>query len=775
VVSLSPNSAPRPGEQLGDFQILNLLGEGAMGKVYEARQLSLQRRVALKVLPAENAGGGQDHAVTRFYREARAAAQLQHPSIVPVYDFGIERGHYYYAMQYVPGKSLADVIREGGTRDMHQVATWARDLARALAVAHGQGVIHRDVKPANILIREDNTAALTDFGLSRVESAKSITQVGSLVGTPVYMAPEQARGEKATPSVDVYALGVTLYECLAQEVPFMAEGLRELLVAITEEIPRPPSEVHGHVPPALEAITLRAIAKRPEGRYASAAKMGDDLERYLRGEPLGGLESRGLPPWALLLLPLFLILGWGLGSWRANAGRQAQAEAALAAAEGLEGRATYDEAAAAFRRARANRDSALRKRAQHEPPGEAALTRAQLSLEAAERRLLQEGAAQRAYAFARQAATLSPESEVGERAKVVASELLEVLALAAERQGEDAIAAAWRNEGAQLSGQAAEVTLSLATEPAGAQVTLRPIELGPSWKAGQESSWGATPVEGRVLALGHYLLEVRAPGRVTLRVPLRLEEPGSRALNFELPDAAGIPPGFVYVPPGPFLVGGDPEAVRPLAQRRQEFWVAGVFVAEREVTMGEYAAFLEALPKSERDRHGPKIEGLRTADLVSADHNDHPMVGVSFESARAYCRWRSQADPKISYRLPTDLEWEKAARPFPELAFPWGTQFDFTAAPPLAWLHQAGPGAKPRTAPCGSHPKDRSLYGILDLGGNAAEWVEGEFGGDRRFNVLRGGSWLKGPELVRSSSRYAVGPGQFLGEALRSGFRLAFD
>ena len=244
---------------------------------------------------------------------------------MPVYDFGIERGHYYYAMQYVPGKSLADVIREGGTRDMHQVATWTRDLARALAVAHAQGVIHRDVKPANILIREDNTAALTDFGISRVESAKSITQVGSLVGTPVYMAPEQARGEKATPSVDVYALGVTLYECLAQEVPFMAEGLRELLVAITEEVPRPPSELKGDVPPALEAITLRAIAKRPEGRYSSAAKMGDDLERFLRGEPLGGLPKRGLRPEALLLLPLVLILGWGLGSWRANAGREAQA------------------------------------------------------------------------------------------------------------------------------------------------------------------------------------------------------------------------------------------------------------------------------------------------------------------------------------------------------------------------------------------------------------------------------------------------------------------
>lgn len=746
-----------------------------MGKVYEARQLSLQRRVALKVLPAENAGGGNEHAVTRFYREARAAAQLQHPNIVPVYDFGIERGHYYYAMQFVPGKSLADLIQEGGTRDMHQIATWARDLARALAVAHAQGVIHRDVKPANILIREDGTAALTDFGLSRVESAKSITQVGSLVGTPVYMAPEQARGQKATASVDLYALGVTLYECLAQEVPFMAEGLRELLVAITEEIPRPPSEIKADVPASLEAIVLRAIAKRPEARYPNAASMGDDLERFLRGEPLGAAPTRGIPVFALAFLPLVLLVGWTLGAWRADAARESQAEAALVAAESLEGRAAYDEAEAAYRRARGNRDGALRKRAQHEPPGEAALTRSEIALRSAENRLLKDGAAQQAFALARQAATLSPGSEVGQRAQEVSGELLEILARAAERQGRYDLAAAWRSERAGLGASVPQGSVSLATEPAGAKVTVRRVSLGARWSFGEESSLGVTPIQAQSLPLGHYLIEVQAPGHVTLLLPLRLLDGTPQSLQFELPLAAGIPPGFTYVPPGPFLAGGDGEAVRPLAQRRQEFWVGGVFVANREVTMGDYAAFLDGISPAEAERHLPQIPGLRRADLVRPDLADHPVVGVGFESARAYCSWRVTREPKIRYRLLTDLEWEKAARPFPELAFPWGRSFDSLGATPVAWLHQSGPSPQPRTAPCGSHPGDRSLYGLFDLGGNASEWVEGEFGGDRRFHVLRGGAWLRGPEPVRSSSREPIAPAGFATAAPRIGFRIAFD
>ena len=262
---------------------------------------------------------------------------------------------------------------------------------------------------------------------------------------------------------------------------------------------------------------------------------------------------------------------------------------------------------------------------------------------------------------------------------------------------------------------------------------------------------------------------------IETRLPLRVLDPREVELSLELPGSAGLPPDFVYLAPGPLLAGGDPEAVRPIVPRRQELWVPGVFLGEREVSCGEYARFLAALSEGERRRHAPRISGLRAEDLSRADHAEHPVAGVALESARAYCQWRSSQTPGLRFRLPTDLEWEQAARPFPELAYPWGQAFEPQASPPLAWLHQAEPSAQPRTAPGGSHPQDRSLLGLFDLGGNLAEWVEGEFGGDRRFQVLRGGSWLKGPEPTRAASRRPVSEDEFLSVAGEVGFRLAFD
>src|SRR5690606_24989532 len=199
-------------------KILHLIGEGAMGKVYEARQLSLQRRVALKVLPVDP-DSSDSNALTRFYREARSAAQLNHPNIVPVYGFGAEGNSYYYAMQFVQGRSVQQLIDAGEPLDERRVATWALNVARGLEAAHQEGVVHRDIKPANIMVRDDDEAVITDFGLSRLQRVKSITQEGALLGTPVYMAPEQARGDKVDHRVDVYALGATLYQCLCGQLP----------------------------------------------------------------------------------------------------------------------------------------------------------------------------------------------------------------------------------------------------------------------------------------------------------------------------------------------------------------------------------------------------------------------------------------------------------------------------------------------------------------------------------------------------------------------------
>ncbi|MGE0712359.1 MAG: bifunctional serine/threonine-protein kinase/formylglycine-generating enzyme family protein [Planctomycetota bacterium] len=790
---------PRPGDQLGDFRILHLLGQGAMGKVYEARQLSLQRRVALKVLPAEGGQKDQQQAVTRFYREARAAAQLQHPSIVPVYDFGFEQGCYYYAMQYVAGRPLQDMIHQGQVRDMKRIATWMLNVARALDSAHAQGVIHRDIKPANILVREeDDEALITDFGLARQERVKSITQAGALLGTPVYMAPEQARGEKATASIDIYALGATLYEALAGEVAFKATGLRELLTLITQVPPEPPSHKRPDVPPDLEAIALKALAKEPQARYATAKALADDLLRYLRGEPVearGGnraqrawrrLERRPLLAAlvaleALTLLLLILVAAWAPRRSRAQAAVTRLAEAQAALGEDL---AAWRQASAELQSALAARDGAPRRRGE-EAAGDPAVTRARLALGGVEERLgASDGPAdpplEHALGAAREALALAPpEHPRRAEARELLRDLLRLRAGAARRRGEDGLLRSAERELAALGERPGAVSLQLVTDPPDARVSIATI-------GEDERGWVLAPQTGKgaleALRPGAaYLLQLEAAGRVTVRLPLEVPALGAAELklNVQLPPAGGIPPGFVYVAPGEILAGGDPDAVRPLFRVAEPIWVRGFFIAEREVTVGEFRDFLAAIPPRECAANLPlagqlRLDGGRPV-LAQEGTEQHPVAGVGYASALEYCRWRTSVTPGVTFGLPRDLEWEKAARGLARCTFPWGAQPP-AGEPPLAQLQRYGtPAPEVPTSPVGSHPRDRSLYGVYDLGGNLCEWVDGAFGGDPRFRVLRGGSWARGPEPVRSTSREAVDPeAGFERIAGRVGFRLAF-
>ncbi|HBP16906.1 MAG TPA: hypothetical protein DEA08_03800 [Planctomycetes bacterium] len=796
---------PRPGDQLGDFRILSLIGQGAMGKVYEARQLSLQRRVALKVLPADGSGSEQaEKAVTRFYREARAAAQLQHPSIVPVIDFGFEQGHYYYAMAYVAGQSLQAKIHEERVRDMQRIAAWILNVARACEVAHQQGVIHRDIKPANVMIRaEDDEALITDFGLARQQRTKSITQVGALLGTPVYMAPEQARGERATAAVDIYALGATLYEALAGQVPFMAPGLRELLVLITQSPPTPPRQHKPDVPEDLQAIALRAMAKSPAERYPSARAMAEDLLRFLRNEPVeantgkGGaqrffrrLEKQPLLAALALLQSVTVIALLILSAWLPRRAQVSRAEASLAAVREAVGDrlAAWSEARAALAAAQEERDGSMRLRGDQAPPGDAAVTRARLALREVERDLLagadQGAPAERALRAARQAWAQAPaEHPLRAEAHEAMFELLRLTQEAAERRGERGLAQECQRELVSLRESASARGLRVESEPRGAIARLRPVVSAEGrWTLGPVEELGPTPVEaGGALEVGRaYLLELELAGRVSLRLPF-VAPAGEGALvrRLALPDAQGIPAGLVYVPPGPFRSGGDPEAVRPLFRAPTSLWVHGFFLGAREVSVADYRRFLLDRPVQARPALLPRSAQLILAGdavQVARGQEQHPAVGVSYPSALAYCRWLSERTPGLTFRLPTDLEWEKAALALPGNSFPWGERFDLGADPPLANLHRYGsPPPRAPTAPGGSFSADHSLYGVFDMGGNVCEWVDGAFGGDPRFRVLRGGSWSRGPEPSRSTSREAVDAAGFPQVAPRVGFRVACD
>ncbi|MCA9173197.1 MAG: protein kinase [Planctomycetales bacterium] len=271
---------------VGDYQLLSEIARGGMGVVYRARQTRLDRIVALKmILSAEFAGAGE---IERFHAEAAAAAALEHSGIVPIYEIGVHEGKHFFSMAYVDGQSLGQLIREQPL-DGREAARLLAAIADAVEYAHQRHVVHRDLKPGNILIDRDGQPKVTDFGLAkRTDLDSGLTSTGQLLGTPNYMAPEQATGnnDAVGPHSDVYALGAILYCCLTGRPPFQTANLASTLAAVIHQEPVAPRQLNAAVERDLETICLKCLRKAPEARYDSAAALADDLRRYLRHEPI---------------------------------------------------------------------------------------------------------------------------------------------------------------------------------------------------------------------------------------------------------------------------------------------------------------------------------------------------------------------------------------------------------------------------------------------------------------------------------------------------------
>jgi serine/threonine-protein kinase len=269
----------------GRYAILERVGQGGMAEVYRARDELLGRDVAVKVLSERFS---RDRSfVERFRREAQAAANLNHPNIVSLFDYGADEDTYFIVMEFIDGSSLSDIVRREGALMPERAAEIASDVARALDRAHAQGLVHRDIKSGNIMITRTGQTKVTDFGIARAvgrDGEQTMTQTGMVIGTAAYLSPEQAQGNPVDGRSDVYSLGVVLFEMLTGSTPFSGDTALSIAYKHVREDPPRPSELNRDVSPQLDAVTLKALAKNPDNRYSSAAEMSEDLQRFMHGQ-----------------------------------------------------------------------------------------------------------------------------------------------------------------------------------------------------------------------------------------------------------------------------------------------------------------------------------------------------------------------------------------------------------------------------------------------------------------------------------------------------------
>jgi WD40 repeat protein/serine/threonine protein kinase len=320
----TPSGADQPSEALPlvlGYRIESRLGEGGMGVVYKAHQISPNRIVALKMVHDRRPASAEE--VRRMRAEAEAAADLDHPNIVPIYAVGEHQGQPYFAMRFIDGGTLGDSLGRYAN-DLRSAARLLATVARAVHHAHQRGVLHRDLKPGNVLLDAQGEPHVADFGLAkRIAGRASLTQTGAVIGTPEYMSPEQARAQKGlSTAVDVYGLGAVLYALLTGRPPFQAKDVYETLMQVVGDSPVPPRTLNAKVPRDLETICLRCLQKEPSGRYGSAGEVARDLERWLAGEPIvarpvgrwerGWRWCRRNPAVASLLASLLVVLTLGV-------------------------------------------------------------------------------------------------------------------------------------------------------------------------------------------------------------------------------------------------------------------------------------------------------------------------------------------------------------------------------------------------------------------------------------------------------------------------------
>ncbi|MHC4597573.1 MAG: protein kinase domain-containing protein [Planctomycetota bacterium] len=793
----SPSNHPAPGTRLGEFRILRQIARGSMGVVYEAMQEGLSRPVALKVLPSELTR--DERTIERFQREAGAAASLSHPGIVKVLSVGEEEGFHYYAMDMVRGKAL-DAILETERLPHRRAGEIIQDAAVALAYAHEKGVIHRDIKPGNIMVTYDGQVLIADFGLARTDTTGTLTRSDEIVGTPMYMSPEQAAGdrEKIDARTDIYSLGATLYEALTLSAPFEGTDLHHILSQVIGRDPRPPRSVNTLIPRDLEIVCMKAMEKEPEGRYRSAQAFADDLGRFLRGDTIHARPPsvlskllrkarRNKPAAGLVLLLLLVsagIAGIVLGQFirdrekvrsAADAASMRQAEGDEAFAAKMEAMGALEELEAKIGRVQSSREKAeLLKRIDRHGrieeecygPALAAWNRI-LEIDPENRRAHESIARihlHRARAGFRLAKREAPFREGSFDA--VERELAAM--------GKHDPVGSFRLQVASMHEYIARTgTLDVNSQPQGAEVSLARVNRAEDFQPGTPERLGWTPLIKKGVKPGSYILTLTREGFAPIRLPVLVtrEHPNPVLGEVELYREGELPPDLAPVPGGEFFFGGRVAGAARGDRRNLPTFFLGI----HEVTYEEYLRFLNEkvkesgalwtldplLPKKWGIEFGYDWDNIRFKPPPGWEkYRNLPVWGIPLGGAQQFCDWKKEVSLRearargreryLEYRLPSEAEWEKGARGADGRLYPWGDRFDEGLCN-NAQTKKPPEGESP-VVPAGSFPGGASPYGVQDLAGNVAEWTSTEDPSGRDV-IVKGGDLNSEPPTLQCPAR----------------------
>ncbi len=745
------------------------LGEGGMGAVYQYRDEVLKRDLAIKVPHPEMAQ--VPALLRRFIREAQITAQLDHPNIVPLYDLmRTPDGQLAYVMKKVDGKPLSEILDASRRGDAEVRRTFGlralllvfRQVVGALAFAHDRGIIHRDVKPDNILVGRYGEVLLTDWGLAKPWKETSddfdhdagmparlmdlmnvdSTRIAGVLGALRFVAPEQAEGadQPMGPWSDVYSLGVVLYCILTGQTPFVpgkGEQAPDFVQRVrTFDPPHPQRRSQwGAFDTSLERICLKCLEKTPHERYADAGELYQELESYLEGA-------------------------------KEREKRQMLAQKAIEKAQ--DARRKYDDLTAFFAQKRQEARAAEEKVAAHDlPEQKKALWDAQ---DQAQRVAMSRVRVFNEIVSALGEALANDPTSVPARQQL--AEAYFQRALEAEAQGQVLEKAYYEEVLRSCAPPAiweqweAGGRVAVVTQPSGALLRVaRFVEEGRVLVPRDERVEGVTPIKHLHLPQGSYLLTLEAKGVSPTRVPLHIGRGTVANLQIPLYTEAEIGAGFAYIPQGTFLSGGDPEWE---ATPREEVWVDGFAMGILPITAEEYCVFLNALAEvrpGEAARRAPrdpeKQAPLWVPDasgrfrIPEVDHRGNrwnpklPIFLVNYHDAETYCAFRTQQEG-VSIRLPTRWEWEKAGRGTDGRYHPWGNHFD----PAFCKMRESRRERDPQPEPVGLFPVDCSPYGVRDLAGGVADWCstwENE-GQQKRF--LGGGAWFVHARNCRLGRRY---------------------